>query len=601
MTTPLDAAHGGPGLLSPIDRWAKAERATRRRAVLRRAAIVVALALGLGAFQAIREVSRSELSLAEDDTAGARVVTSVLEPGLRLRIPVEPNTDVVRLVVHAFGERSGVTLHTARLSFEATGSEGSSRETVEVPAPGTSGRAEAEDASVVVFDPIAVNLDVHGIGSGELVATLESVAGARGLLVRSYRRETVPVIDAIRRRTNLGESKRERLARRAGGADWVDLDATDRLTLLGARWRRLAPLPDSEQRATWKTITLRAAPARPASPTPQASGGGSGEAPSDREVAVRYYRVTPARPLVVASSGPPLVLRLGARRPGPPDGTERTRISLGVAFTKAQSPAIRTTLRADVSPTSVDRYEPPEGADTPSGRAVFHLVVPAAGSVSISSAEGPVDVVLSELDPDAPPRPLHPGHGDSGRESGAEPPELTWSGFVARRPSNAGDFTPELTGILRLAPRPVDAKRASAGQFAVAHAARPAGVSSIHRDGYTFVSSDAPVSIDVRGDRAVFVPMRLFSDVTTEVIVRVDGGNPERRTAFTPRIVTTTRSVHVDDDTHATLVLGDDLSPGKHVLSFESKAGSPVWVHLPWIRGSGRERPSGWVSGEFDP
>jgi len=600
MTIPIEAVNDHR-LLGPTNQSAMVERAARRRALLRRSATALSVVLGLGTAQAIREVSRTEQSLARDGAAGARVVTSVLEPGLRLRVPVEPNTDVVRLVVHAFGDRSpDPEVHTARLSFHARGSLGSRDESVEVPAPGTSRRAVAEDASVVVYDPMAVNLDVHGIGSGELVMTLESLRGARGLLVRSYRREAVPVLDAIRRRTSLGESKRERLARRAGEADWVDLSTTDRSTLLGARWRRLAPLPDSQQATTWKTISLRAAPPDEASSAPHAPESAVDAPSASAGEAVRYFRVTPERPLVVASSGPPLVLRLSARRPLPNESTAPARIALIALFTKSGSPAVTSTLSAEVGPSTEDRYEVPKDERVPSERAVFHLLVPPAGAVSVSSADGPVDVVLSELDPEASPRPLRPRYGDSEPAPSGEPQALAWKGFVARIPTNASAFAEELSGILRLAPRSIDPKLGTAEKLAVVHAARPARVSSIRRDGYVFVSSEAPVFVQLRNDRPGLAPMRLFSDAPTDVVIRVDGGRPGRRNAFAPRVVTTSRRLRVDGETRATLVLGDDLSSGKHALSFEANPGTRVWVHLPWVRRPGREQRSEWISGDFD-
>jgi hypothetical protein len=52
------------------------------------------------------------------------------------------------------------------------------------------------------------------------------------------------------------------------------------------------------------------------------------------------------------------------------------------------------------------------------------------------------------------------------------------------------------------------------------------------------------------------------------------------------------------------VVLGDDLEPGTHVLTFTPPPGKKAWVHLPWMihpRKPGSPPPDPhWIDGDLD-
>ena len=59
-------------------------------------------------------------------------------------------------------------------------------------------------------------------------------------------------------------------------------------------------------------------------------------------------------------------------------------------------------------------------------------------------------------------------------------------------------------------------------------------------------------------------------------------------------------AVHSDREARATVVIGDDLQPGAHELSFAASPSTPVWVHLPWVhQGAPQIRESAWIAGGF--
>ena len=94
---------------------------------------------------------------------------------------------------------------------------------------------------------------------------------------------------------------------------------------------------------------------------------------------------------------------------------------------------------------------------------------------------------------------------------------------------------------------------------------------------------EAALGLDVKtAGRPHVLPLRFQSDVSVDVVVRVDGGAPDRRSG-TCREVTLTHSIRLGGDTHAAIVLGDDLPSGWHHVSFELPSPAVAWVHAPWI------------------
>src|SRR5213078_3945546 len=100
------------------------------------------------------------------------------------------------------------------------------------------------------------------------------------------------------------------------------------------------------------------------------------------------------------------------------------------------------------------------------------------GTVSLSSAHDPVDVSLSELDPQAPPRPFVIGD-DPDEEARA------WRGFVMRWPTNLDVLTLSgKTGTLLVATAG-PTKHTQSESLPVLHVTRPGGPTLL-RDGLLF-------------------------------------------------------------------------------------------------------------------
>lgn len=640
----------------------------RRRGTL----IAMPVFLGLLLLLSVRKIARSERILAADEANAGRLVTHAIEPGQQLRIPIETNTDVVRVVAQAF--RRGALdqgRHAGRVTVRLDGTDGTRRETLDVSMPGVSRRTIAEEGDVAVGDPIAVNVDVRETGATELVLGLDSIADADGLLARAYRREAIGPSETFKRRVSLGEAKREHLARGAGEVGWIDLEPGDRTTLASARWRKVAPLPEPDRALVSRTLTLATRTPEVAEPvrervgdyelrgderiagvvrgpnvivarwkgntaarlgmTTHADGGGAltAEGPgmarleippgktvsfevstsvsghvaldaSDAEgvtlaSSLAYFRTSQVRPVVVAADDGSLVLRVSARKPVARSTTEPVAISLAMDVGKPSGARVLATLAGVVARSRVDRYELPSGEVAPSEPAVFYVLVPAGGRATLKPAEGELDLSLSELDPRAPPRPAAATESPTGIET-----RTRWPGFVARRPTNAQAFEPSWHGILRVAQR-FDNANESEPKLPVLRVVRPPASPTLRLDDGVFEPVETSFTVDVGPGTRARLPIHLYARAQVKVVVEIDGGHPRRRAAGSAAGVTVARSVQVADRGRMTLILGDDLAPGRHKISFTRDPALEVWVHLPWARRGARQASSQWISGDFDP
>lgn len=644
--------------------------ARRRRWLL----VASTLALGLGLVFAVREVSKTERALAAEGAKAVRVVMYELAPGAEFRVPIEPDTDVFRVVVHATRRgslaREG---HAVRLNVALHGTLASRSEELVVTAPGSTERVTPEDRDLTVGDPLGLNIDVNGVGTGDLTLSLASIEGADRLLVRVYRREAVHAFDAIRRQTTIDVAKREHLARRAGELDWLDLEPSEQAALVGARWHKVGALGDSSvvsravtlaparpSRATADEFTLGTLVVRPTERasvvahgpttiTTRATGHpsthlvatvrgedgsmrvveGRGEVSVDVEAGrasgveiatdepqalttyasdparvsqpetVRYWRATPERPAVVAAGAQPIVLRVSARRPVLRSGAQDVTFAVKVTVSAEASSRATTTRSITTRLSEVDRYEGRDPVLSPTDRAVFYVLVPARGEAELAAVEGAVDVHLAELDPRAPPQPVR------ALRAGADAPRMheaggsEWEGWVARRPTNARAFPFDAQPRVRVAHRLV-APSSPPPEPTRIHVARPPGPSLRH-GGALFARANVPFTIDVPGERPRILPIRLFSNEHVEVVARVDDAEPRRRTTGAFDRVTLPRTMVVDGDVHSAVLLGDDLQPGPHVLTFSAPADAKVWVHLPWKGRPSHVAGAHWIAGDFEP
>ena len=227
----------------------------------------VVVLLTLVAIVAVRELAVIEPMLAAEGANAARTVVYELPSGGELHVPIEPRTDVLRFVIHAFGKSDmALTPHAAKLVLELRGARGARTEEVNADLPGLRSRVTPETAEVGVGDPIPVELDVHEIGVGELVVKLAEIAGADGVLVRAYRREQLSESEATLRDTLLDRPKKDELARSAWELGWDDLTPAERAALLRARWRKVGALRGSSTDLRSMTVALLPQSPRNAAP-----------------------------------------------------------------------------------------------------------------------------------------------------------------------------------------------------------------------------------------------------------------------------------------------------------------------------------------------
>jgi hypothetical protein len=245
----------------------------------------------------------------------------------------------------------------------------------------------------------------------------------------------------------------------------------------------------------------------------------------------------------------------------------------------------------------VDRYEDARAELAPTEPATFRVLVPARARLALRPLEGDIDLSLAELDPravheprtiaDPAPRAVAPDQDDAAGKLG----------FETRWPSNAGQFDGAFTGLVHAAPRfAVQDPTAVPTTPAMAHLTRDRHAPAIQRGGRWFVRADRPFDVLVSGKDPVILPVRLYAAQPTTVRIEIDGGHPQRRAAASVQRVTTNRSVVLAGGVKTAVMLGDDLTEGRHRITFVADPGTVLWVRLPW---KAIPRPR-WISGNFN-
>jgi hypothetical protein len=557
-----------------------------RRVVL----LVLPLVFGLALVGAVRATSGFERRIASDQAESARVITYVADPGAPVHVPLQLDAEVVRVVVHAYWHGAlAPSRHAVKVSISVRGGV----QVLAFDAPGTATRASAETGDVQVGDPIALNVDVPPGGPGDLTLLLDSIDGADGILLRAYERESLGVVDALQRRSGLTETRQEHLARRAGEADWVDLDSSERAALIAARWRKVVVLAEGGGSAPSRAVTLRAPGSLDAQEAVPAT------APRDDLRPVAYYRALPDRPVVVSAGPEPLVVRVSARRALARSVPDASALVLTASFEAPGHETLTSNFQATVDRSAHDRYASLDGDLAPSEPAVFYVLVPADGHATLRPVEGPVDVSLSELDPSAPPRSRPPRSEGDASEPEADPSPA----FAFRRPSNAADFGPDARGVVLVASRATASAppppQPPSTRMGLARVVRPRVPEILHRHGRLFEPASVRFTVDA-GPGPVVLAAQIVSGARTHVVASIDGGQPRRRWAGIAQRLTRSVAVTVDGEARATVVIGDDLQPGAHELSFAASPSTPVWVHFPWVhRGAPQMGESAWITGGF--
>jgi hypothetical protein len=332
---------------------------------------------------------------------------------------------------------------------------------------------------------------------------------------------------------------------------------------------------------------------------------------------VPAWRTTKERPLVVKAGGEPLILRVSARRAVPRNAVETFSIVMDAMITggegfqtvgvtdKPKSAGQVVMLRAERARSVYDRYDGREPEAAPTNSAVFHVLVPAKGTLTLTPAEGAVDVSLSELDPDAAPRPVPAYAVDKPWPKVQKLGDIDWGGYVSRRPTNFATFESATDGrfVVRIPHRFVAAKEpeTKAPSFRIK---RPEATDTLIRDKRLFDPTTVQFEIDVPAGEPMVLPVRAFANEKMDLIAKIDGEVIDRRVEGPAERVSTARKFTVENEVRTVVVLGDDLTPGKHILTFVPPAGKKAWVHLPWTakpRLPGAPPPDPhWIEGDLE-
>lgn len=326
---------------------------------------------------------------------------------------------------------------------------------------------------------------------------------------------------------------------------------------------------------------------------------------------VAAYRARRTRPVVIDAAEAPLLVRVAARRAVPRTAGETFSIALdatisrsGAAQASTSDAAIeRRALRATRPRSLYDRYDLRTPDAAPTQGAVFHLLVPAFGRLTLAPVDEPLDLSLSELDPQASPKPVAAYAADKPWPRVAKTGEPTWDGWVSRSPSNAQAFSGSGRVVLRIARRltEVNEPEPKTPTFRVR---RPDGAGSLVRSNRVFDPTVVSFELDVPADGPLVLPVRLFATEPMDVVARIDGGAPRRIALGAAERVTTERVYAVESEVRTVMVVGDDLPRGRHVLTFAAPAGKVAWVHLPWTakpRGPGAApRDPHWIDGDLE-
>lgn len=323
---------------------------------------------------------------------------------------------------------------------------------------------------------------------------------------------------------------------------------------------------------------------------------------------VAAYRATRDRPLIVEAGKEPLVLRVAARRPVPRNANETFGIVLDASITGGaggSKPGTdgTTMLRATRPRSLYERYDVRAPDAAPTTTAVFHLLVPASGTLTLTPADEPVDVSIAELDPNAPPRPVPTYAAEEPWPKVAKIGDVEWGGWVSRRPTNARAFDDGGRFVLRVPHRyvPLEEPQPKTPSFRIK---RPEAAAPLVLGNRLFEPTTVSFEIDVRPNEPLVLPVRLFAKEHMDVIAHVDGDAFTRIERGVAERITTARKHPVEGEIRTVMVLGNDLSPGKHVLTFSAPPGKEAWVHLPWTskpRLPGAPPPDPhWIEGDLE-
>ncbi|WP_394833959.1 hypothetical protein LVJ94_46385 [Pendulispora rubella] len=591
-----------------------------------RGAALGVLILGIAAFFAVREIAQMEPLLAAQGSNAVRAVLYELPNGGELRVPIEPGTDVVRFVAHAY-RRGDLSLspRVVHLVVSGRGEHAARTEELHLEAPGLCSRVTPEESALQVGDPMPFEIDVHDLGVGELSVKLVTVDGADGLLARAYRREQLSNAEAAIRDAALARSRKDELARSAWELGWDDLTALEREAILRTRWHKLGALRGATHELRSASVVMSPPPRREIVARRDEL---LGRVPlhGDERIALRLH---PGARLRVASEesttlhvltrdalgveqettaqadaeiGPFGDLRsveVQANRDGSVEvgassaaqvdwfgWTDAYRATVRLPVEVESSDAarvLRVTVRrpmdrSDASMAATDVRIAVKGPKTALSQ-TFRARRPRSRidryegeGLSEAPSDGAVFYVVLLRGMTASIVPLEGALDVSLAELDESAPALPLGlrrtpepasrPFVPRRPSNAAAFEPDAHEVVRTA-RWIPPVTAHPG-VALGHAKHGRG-ERILRDAKTFeVLGDGGFELENDGRRPLVVPIVALSNTTTTLTIQAErGAEPPRPGLREAWTLPRTMEVPAGEATRAAFVIGEDIPPGR--------------------------------------
>jgi hypothetical protein len=238
--------------------------------------------------------------------------------------------------------------------------------------------------------------------------------------------------------------------------------------------------------------------------------------------------------------------------------------------------------------------------------AVYGYIVAEPSAHVRVTADARTDVILSELDPEGPPRPIRSFVAPREAALGLWPasgPYAHWDAFVPRKPDNDrafdADKRPRLWLAEHMAPQPIldlrQVKPQVIGDESLFRLQLPKDAVTRVIGGRVFVRNDTPIFVRSRG---IVASIALDFHANNTFLVRAILGDNRvvRRVGVYNALTSAREYVLIDGEARSSFLLGPDLPRDHHLLRFQGPPGEVFWVHLPW---HGSMAPH-WTGGDIE-
>ncbi|MDX2050841.1 MAG: hypothetical protein SFV15_00530 [Polyangiaceae bacterium] len=266
---------------------------------------------------ALSKLASLDQVLASAGAQRTRVFMYELEPQGSLMLPIEPNTDMLRVVVvgSSWNAPLNSDVNPLLLVVKATDASGRTRhEELALELPRTTGRFVPETPALHVSDPLTFNIDARDLSGGSVAVKLKSFPKGDSVLLRAYRRQTLGTADREAQVRTLSTAKRQALATRAWESTWLDLEEDQQLEIASLRWKKAPFFEESAREAKPLALMLYRFPA----PVREAPWPLAGELDSSPTEHIAFVADPQTQVRIV--SDPPTALEVMITQP---DGTSR--------------------------------------------------------------------------------------------------------------------------------------------------------------------------------------------------------------------------------------------------------------------------------------